>query len=284
MDVIGQIIARGGLAATHELRAAGATSYSLSRAVARGTIIRVRQGWYGLPGLDPQFAEPARVGGRITCTTGARAHGLWAMPTNVLHIHVGKHDSRLRTRTDHLQRLAEHPDHSVRVHWGPKNARGTRFLLLPRECLRDMVLCESVERVLAVAESAVRAGSLTRNQWLRDIAHLPKKLRMLLTELDPRSESIIETITRFRLRRLGYLPLVQVAIRGVGRVDLLLGKLVIELDGWQFHQDRRSFEEDRRRDAALAARGYRVLRFTYRQITRRWASVVSAIEASQASV
>jgi len=278
MDVIREIVQRGGLAATHELLKAGATSYGISRAVAAGRIIRVRQGWYGLPELDRDSAESARVGGRTTCTSGARAHGLWVMPTNVLHVHVGEHDSRLRMRTDYKKRLADSPDTLLRVHWGHRKAAGTRFLLLPRECLRDMVLCESVERVLAAAESAVRAGMLTRNEWLRDISHLPKRLRLLLAEIDPRSESIIETITRFRLRRLGYLPLVQVSIRGVGRVDLLIGRLVIELDGWQFHQNRESFEEDRRRDAALAARGYLVLRFTYRQVTRQWSTVIAAIE------
>jgi very-short-patch-repair endonuclease len=45
-------------------------------------------------------------------------------------------------------------------------------------------------------------------------------------------------------------------------------KLVVELDSWKHHRDRRSFEEDRRRDAVLALAGYQPLRVTHRRLTR----------------
>jgi predicted transcriptional regulator of viral defense system len=38
--------------------------------------------------------------------------------------------------------------------------------------------------------------------------------------------------------------------------------LIVELDGWETHRTRAAFEADRRRDAALQAAGWRVLRFT----------------------
>jgi very-short-patch-repair endonuclease len=40
--------------------------------------------------------------------------------------------------------------------------------------------------------------------------------------------------------------------------------LIVETDSWQTHGDRAAFERDRARDAALAAAGYRVVRFTWR--------------------
>jgi Transcriptional regulator, AbiEi antitoxin/Protein of unknown function (DUF559) len=40
--------------------------------------------------------------------------------------------------------------------------------------------------------------------------------------------------------------------------------LIVELDGWETHRTRHAFETDRRRDAALTADGWRVLRFTAR--------------------
>jgi very-short-patch-repair endonuclease len=45
-------------------------------------------------------------------------------------------------------------------------------------------------------------------------------------------------------------------------------RLIFEVDGFAFHGSRASFESDRHRDARLAARGFRVMRVTWRQITR----------------
>jgi very-short-patch-repair endonuclease len=45
-------------------------------------------------------------------------------------------------------------------------------------------------------------------------------------------------------------------------------RVVVEIDGYRFHGSRSSFEQDRARDAALVARGLRVMRATWRQLTR----------------
>ena len=55
--------------------------------------------------------------------------------------------------------------------------------------------------------------------------------------------------------------------------------LIAEVDGYRHHSDRASFESDRARDAALQSLGYRVLRFTYRQLTEEPSSVVAALHA-----
>lgn len=39
-------------------------------------------------------------------------------------------------------------------------------------------------------------------------------------------------------------------------------RLVVEVDGYDWHKSRRSFEDDRRKDVALQLAGYRVARFT----------------------
>jgi Protein of unknown function (DUF559) len=41
-------------------------------------------------------------------------------------------------------------------------------------------------------------------------------------------------------------------------------RLIVEIDGFEHHRTRAAFEADRRRDAALTAAGYRVIRFTDR--------------------
>jgi very-short-patch-repair endonuclease len=43
--------------------------------------------------------------------------------------------------------------------------------------------------------------------------------------------------------------------------------LVVEFDGFAFHSNRYAFERDRLRDAELQARGFRVIRVTWRQLT-----------------
>lgn len=141
-----------------------------------------------------------------------------------------------------------------------------------------MVFCQSVEIVVAAADSALRLGRISTAQWAALISELPRRLRRLLAQVDARSESITESLTRFRLQQLGIDTRPQVKIAGVGRVDLLIGsRLVVEVDGWQYHRDPEKFEADRRRDARLSARGYRVLRFSYRQVMGSWSEVKAAI-------
>jgi hypothetical protein len=41
--------------------------------------------------------------------------------------------------------------------------------------------------------------------------------------------------------------------------------LIVELDGWDTHRTRAAFEQDRARDAALTAAGWRVVRFTWHE-------------------
>ena len=54
-------------------------------------------------------------------------------------------------------------------------------------------------------------------------------------------------------------------------------RIAVELDGWTDHGTRRAFEQDRERDQALTAAGWRVVRFTYRQVTRRPDHVIGTL-------
>jgi very-short-patch-repair endonuclease len=51
--------------------------------------------------------------------------------------------------------------------------------------------------------------------------------------------------------------------------------LIVEVDGYHYHRARSRFENDRRRDAELTAKGWRVLRFTWRQLDERPAWVAA---------
>jgi very-short-patch-repair endonuclease len=54
-------------------------------------------------------------------------------------------------------------------------------------------------------------------------------------------------------------------------------KLIVELDGWRFHNTRRDFQSDRERDRDLMAAGYRVVRFTHADVAHRPARVIETL-------
>lgn len=66
---------------------------------------------------------------------------------------------------------------------------------------------------------------------------------------------------------------------GPSEVDFLWReqRLIVEADGGATHATPTAFEDDRRRDAELTAGGWRVLRFTWRQIVYEPGSAVAAI-------
>ena len=84
-----------------------------------------------------------------------------------------------------------------------------------------------------------------------------------------------DDLTRSELERLFLtlcrrqrLPQPEVNVRiGPYEVDFLWRsqRVIVETDGFRHHGNRLAFESDRARDAQLQARGYTVLRFTYRQ-------------------
>ena len=59
-------------------------------------------------------------------------------------------------------------------------------------------------------------------------------------------------------------------------------KLVVEIDGYEYHGDRGSFESDRARDAKLIAAGYVVIRFTATQLEESPLVVLGQLAAALA--
>jgi very-short-patch-repair endonuclease len=97
------------------------------------------------------------------------------------------------------------------------------------------------------------------------------RLKELLERGDPVTITRSEAEERFlALVRAGGLPAPEVNVRIHGHeVDFLWReqRLVVEVDGFQFHSTRSAFERDRRRDAELQSAGLRVLRVTWRQVS-----------------
>ena len=274
---------RGGIATTAELLRDGHTSHQLTAAVRRGDVLRVRQGHYGCPELPEPQLQAYRVGGRLTGASGARAHRIWVPRGRPFEVQVAPDARALRTRTDMKLRLAAHPDPSSRVHWTDRRGPGTRTLAGPVDCLIALLADCGARDGFAAVESALHNGIITEREWHRIRQSLPGGLVRALGQPGRVSESGGESLLLFDLRGAGIRVRQQVSIRGVGRVDFLIGeRLIVEVDGAEFHTGRRDFEEDRRRDASAAALGYRVLRFSHAQLERGDAVVLAAIRAAVA--
>lgn len=208
---------------------------------------------------------------------------MWTPSSTMLDVTVHPDARALRSRTDKTVRLASVKSAGVRVRWSDHDVVGTRTVAHPLVCLRDVVRTQPPIVAFAVVESALFHGIVSMAAWRRELGFLPRRHLSVLAEAGRNSESGGESLLKYHLIADSILFAQQVTVAGVGRVDFLLGdRLVVEVDGAEFHATRASFEEDRRRDAVLSALGYRVLRFSYTQIERDWNQAGAAIRASLA--
>jgi very-short-patch-repair endonuclease len=86
-----------------------------------------------------------------------------------------------------------------------------------------------------------------------------------------------------RLLRLARLPPAMTNVRLAGvEPDFLWPqhRLVVELDGLQFHGHRAAFERDRRKELVLPAAGYQVIRISWRQLTEEPLMVAATLAAA----
>lgn len=141
------------------------------------------------------------------------------------------------------------------------------------DALDDYARCAPLEHRAAAVDSALRLG-------LVSVQH-PTAQALGSLGVVGVCESGTETAFWLRMRRHRLPVTRQVRVPGVGRVDFLIGeRLVIEVDGRTFHDRESTFEEDRQRDAQLSTLGYRVLRFSYRQVFEQWQLVEAAVLAA----
>jgi very-short-patch-repair endonuclease len=166
------------------------------------------------------------------------------------------------------------------VHWTDHGGT-SRLIVDELTALTQLSECTSPELVAASADSLVHQRLATRSAIAKVATRLPAATRRAVAHADGICESGTETL--FWLRMGSVISRRQVWLAPDIRVDFLLGeRLVIEVDGEEFHSREGDFEADRRRDAALSAFGYRVLRFSYRQVMFDWPQVDSAVWAAVA--
>lgn len=234
-----------------------------------------------MPDAPAELVRAVRVGGSATGPSALRLLGVWTAPDDRLHVRLPPHAGRRH----HPDRPGEDLPESARVclHWTSRFSEEPAPLTFTetvplRTALEHALDCWSPELAVAAFDSALHLGLLSPAAFDRMRQDLPPRHRRILESVDARAESGTESITRMRLRARGLRVEPAVRIAGVGCVDLVVeGRLVVEVDGREYHTTDEQFELDRRRDARLAALGYRVLRFSYRQVMFDWPAVQAAV-------
>lgn len=265
------IRANGGVLPRRMIDESGVSRASLHRAVGSGAVFAVRRGWYGVPDAPTAVVRAVRVGGSLTAASVARLHGLWMLDDTKLHVRVPGSASRLRSPDDRAVSLDA--SHDVCVHYRERPGGATDLPArdsLPR-ALAEMFTCGGPLAAMIAVDSALNLRELSKAGRAELRALVPASRRRLIDHADPRCDSGLETIARMLPRGKRLPHRTQAYIPGVGRVDLLIGdRLVVELDGAEFHMDKPEFAEDRRRGFELVMRGYLLVRLTYDMVVDDW--------------
>jgi REase_MTES_1575 len=257
---------------------------SVGRWLASGTLVRVFPGWVTVPELADEwsvraYAATGYTGGALSHVSALAAHRLTDVETTRLHVTV---PSQRRVRSSTWLRVHRSRDAPVVVRargipttaldrslvdaWGDAHrTRGERGAI---PLVRGALIGAVRQRRVAVAAVADR---LSGRPELAGRA----QLLGLLDLLDRGCQSELEIFGVLKVLGIPELP----PYRQQHEVRLPYGtvaldvawpavKLAIELDGAAFHGSRAARERDLRRDAALAAEGWLVLRFSYERLTR----------------
>lgn len=281
--------AQYGLAARSQLIESGIGERTIDNRITTLELVRVLPGVYsiGEPVVTQDLHWMAATLAHRGCVISHRsATALWGLEEPKGTVEVSRvHSQRLRTR------LADpggpNPPRLPRplIH-GPRGltdddvgvCRGIPVTSVPRTILDaastaplrrlDNLIDEALVRRL-VSEEELR-GLLGRTRGRRGGANL----RLAISDvLIPDGE--LRSVLELRMLKLCHdhslpVPLTNQLIHGT-EVDCLWpdAMLVVELDGRRTHETGGAFELDRERDARLVSLGYRVLRLTWRMVTRQ---------------
>jgi very-short-patch-repair endonuclease len=285
VDVVIARVAAGqkGMVTSAQLASAGLGGDAVRARVRKGRLHRVFRGAYSLsPSLMPFAREMAAT---LACGDGAMvshrtAGALWGIlpPAKEIHVTVPSRSGKSREGI-RIHRPKTPPKRTTR-HGVPTTTLDQTLLDLARTEPPD-----TLERALNEA----RAQGLTTNRRLLSLAESSatkpgaKNLRAVLHGNDT---GFTRSRAERELHRLidgAGLPRPERNVHVEGRErDAVWRKqrLVVEVDGYASHGTREAFERDRERDAELAARGWRVVRVTWRQLTGEPTAVAARLGAA----
>lgn len=266
---------------TRELLHAGASPRALTLAVRSAALVRVRRGHYALPGTDRKLLEAVRIGGVLGCVSAAERLGIWVPDDLFTHVLLGHSASRLRSPRNRFLGLTFDNRDGCSLHWSPTLDSHDHASVGVIDALAQIVRCQPRHLAVAALDSALNQGLIDERAVRRIFKAVPRRFAGLSDDLDGRSQSGLETLVRLLVRDASLACELQVHFEGIGHVDLVVeGCVVVETDGHKNHDGAREKRRDYARDAALAALGYIVLRFNYRQVVHEPEVVMRAIRGA----
>jgi very-short-patch-repair endonuclease len=281
-----------GVVTVEQLHAAGYDNAAIKRRCRSGQMHALHRGVY-LLGLPIAPAHAAEIAALLACGTGSvvshrSAARLWELPgfrdwsgpveVTVPGRNPGRKPGLMLYRVHKLDRRDMQPADGI-----PATA--------PARTLLDLATVLSIDDLeVACADAYARrlvrptdlADVLNRNRGRRGAKALRSLLALALGAGLTRSEAERRMLA---LLREAALPVPKANARvGHHEVDFLWleQKVIVEVDGYAFHAGRQAFERDRERDAVLVARGYVVIRVTWRQLVARPHALVARIAAALA--
>lgn len=270
-------VAAGGCFTRAEANRWGLSDNDLVRLVRGAELRRIRRGVYGLPRthVSPEREHAERVRAVLRGRPGARAAGRSTLALAGLPL--------------------IHADLTTIILCGPGSERYRRAGVItyptppeePRATLDgdptvtiETAIFQTVARdgmstAIVAADAALHRGLVSRAslEARRDqLGRLAPRGTQLMSSLDEAAESPGESLMRIVLRGLGFEVRTQVVITSpegefVGRVDALIdGCVIAEFDGackYEGAAGRDELVQEKRREDALRARGYIVIRVTW---------------------
>lgn len=270
VDLLRALDEAGGAARYSDLRRAGVPEHAIRRAVASDQVLAVGHGTFALPWAPREVALATLFRAQVGCVTACEHWGLplWGTHRGI-HLVVPRHRSASRRDPGELAEVDLHRTSAPLPAggWAPA-----------AEAVDQSAWCTTPVEQLVLVDAAVHRGLILPG----DVGHFgaapARRLAWLRRMASGAAESPLETVARVGLVTAGLAVREQVTVRGVGRVDFVVEEtFAVEVDGWEFHQSRESFERDRARDRALLTRGVPVLRFTARELRADLAGAVRQV-------
>jgi very-short-patch-repair endonuclease len=265
------VVRQHGAVSTAQLKAAGMSKGAIANRVRDGWLHPVHRGVYAVG--HARLTYQGRLWAAVLATGGVLSHraaaAVWDLlraPAGPIDVTVSGEGRSRRGIRVHRSKTLDPLDDVVQDEDGLPRTSIARTLV----DVADVLQPDQLKRVLKRAET----------MRIADVKQLPGRRRLPVVHEPQLTRSELERRFRRLLRRHG-LPQPQSNATLLGyEPDFLWAdaRLIAETDGKDAHLTPTAFEDDRRRDAELLLAGYRVVRFTWAQVTEESERVAKTLQ------